>query len=87
MVLIEKQWKTQTSMLVAGLLAYWSTAVLNKPFCEKYQAMAPQGVIEKQWETQKSMLVAGWLACWSTAVLNKPFCEKSQAGGGSLPYG
>ena len=43
MVLIEKQWKTQTSMLVAGLLAYWSTAVLNKPFCEKYQAMAPQG--------------------------------------------
>ena len=24
-------------------LAYWSTAVLNKPFCEKSLAMAPQG--------------------------------------------
>ena len=66
-------------MLVAVLLACWSTAVLNKAFCEKSQAMAPQGVIEKQWKTQKSILVAGLLACWSTAVLNKPFCEKSQA--------
>ena len=30
-------------MLGAGLLACWSTAVLNKPFCEKSLAMAPQG--------------------------------------------
>ena len=30
-------------MLVAGLLACWSTAVLNKPFCEKSEAMAPKG--------------------------------------------
>ena len=30
-------------MLVAGLLACWSTAAQNKPFYEKSEAMAPQG--------------------------------------------
>ena len=41
--MIEKQWETQKSMLVAGLLACWSTAAQSKPFYEKSEAMAPQG--------------------------------------------